>query len=107
MDKHLVQCDEEYVALFKDMELQDAENMLGVEFAFADGTYDEGDGTKTVSRTMYRKRSYKNAGDLSNFPKEYPCVVLLTNEKGFDRLGDLHIQVLEFAYISDFIHAVR
>ncbi len=98
MNKHLVLSEKEYLDLFKDWDIIDAENVLGVQFAFKDGSYDEGDGTKEVSRSIYR-----NLSDYaSNFPKHYPCVVILVNDKSWDRVGNLHVQFVEFVYTSDF-----
>ena len=39
MNKYLVKNEKQYVALFKDFDIYDAEDFLGVEFAYADGTY--------------------------------------------------------------------
>jgi hypothetical protein len=103
MDKFLVNSEEEYVALFSDFELNDAEDFLGVEFAFVDGTYQSDlsidndiDESQSVSRAIYRKT------DWSVFPEEYPCLVLLANERGFDRVGDIFFKMLDFVYLKDF-----
>lgn len=103
MNKHLVNSEEEYVALFNDFELNDAEDFLGVEFAFEDGIYqsdiwkdDSIDEDQEVSRTVYRKTAD------ANFPKKYPCLVLLANEDDFDRTGPTSFKMLEFVYLKDF-----
>ena len=84
MNKHLVKSEEEYVKLFEDFSLNDAEDFLGVEFALPDGRFysdvgdDDRDGSlaaQECSRTVYRKNSE------DQFPVGYPCVVLLENEK--------------------------
>lgn len=105
MDKHLVHNEAEYVKLFEDFELNDAERLLGVEFAYEDGTYQRDftfDGTnpdnedQDVDMTKYRK------GPDANFPDEYPCVVVMHVEESFDRMGDVRIEFMEFVYAKDF-----
>lgn len=98
MNKHLVSNEDEYILLFKDFELQDAEEFLGVEFAFEDGSYPDNttDESQNASTTIYRKLTDQN------FPKSYPCIVLLCHEKDFDRTGPSEFQFLEFVYLEDF-----
>ena len=103
MNKHLVTCEKEYVNLFKDFELEDAEEFLGVEFAYQDGTYqsDMSDSVdinenQDIDFNTYRKR------DDSEFPEEYPCLVLLANERDWDRQGNIAFKMLDFVYLKDF-----
>lgn len=103
MNKHLVRTEEEYIRLFKDFELNDAEDFLGVEFAYADGSYQsdmwnglEVNENQSVDYNTYRKL------DINNFPQFYPCIVLLANEKDWDRTGNIYFKMLEFVYPEDF-----
>ena len=104
MKKCLVRNEQEYVELFKNFDLTDAEDFLGVEFAFNDGTYHSDFWTsvqpinesQNVVRTIYRKNDY------ANFPEDYPCLVLLANDRSFDRNGNVAFQMLDFVYIGDF-----
>lgn len=103
MNKFLVHNESEYLKLFNSFELHDKERFLGVEFAFEDGTYpsdsdddDDDDDDKEVSEVIFRK-----FGDAC-FPEHYPCVVLLANERSFDRTGDVCFEMLDFVYLSDF-----
>lgn len=107
MKKHLVNSEKEYISLFSEFEINDAENFLNVEFAYEDGTYQSDftfDGTnpdnedQDIDMLVYRK--LKDAEEC--FPKEYPCIVLLANEKEYDRIGVNKFQMLEFIYINDF-----
>ena len=91
--------------LFESFDLVDAEDFLGVTFAYSDGkypphpgelNYNDIDESLPVDRNMYRKDTN------SNFPKEYPCLVLLENTKTFDRTGTVKFEFLEFVYLSDF-----
>jgi hypothetical protein len=99
MDKLLVNSEQEYMDLFSEFDLYEAEKFMGVEFAFEDGTYQDNtdDESQNVSKTIYRKRDY------NNFPESYPCIVLLANDKDFDRTGTLTLQILEFIYPADFV----
>jgi hypothetical protein len=104
MNKHLINSEQEYITLFKGFEVYDAEDFLGVEFAFVDGKYQSDqsidyyvDELQSVSRTIYRKTDY------SVFPEEYPCLVLLANERDSDRFGPTAFKMLDFVYIKDFL----
>lgn len=100
MNKHLVHSEEEYIALFDEYDLNDAEVFLRVEFAFVDGTYVDlvnGNDDQEVDRKTFRKN------EESVFPDSYPCLVLLANEKSFDRIGNTTFKFLDFVYLSDFI----
>jgi hypothetical protein len=101
--KHLVNNEKEYIDLFKDFDVYEAEDFLGVEFGFVDGKFqsdiwddDSIDESQEVSFEFYRKT------ENSNFPEEYPCLVLLNNEKGFDRMGPYQIRFMDFVYLKDF-----
>lgn len=99
MNKFLVKTESEYLDLFKDFGLLDAEEFLGIEFAFVDGSYQDEDGcdeSQDIDRNVFRKK------DDSQFPEEYPCVVLLANESSFDRFGKTQFKFLEFIYQKDF-----
>lgn len=102
MEKHLVHSDEQYLALFKDLEWSEVEIMLGIEFALQDGRYhsdispeDEPEDL-SVSETVYRKL------DHADFPTHYPCVVLLWIEDTFDCMGGVTIRLVEHVYEEDF-----
>lgn len=76
--KHLVRDESEFLALFKDWELDDIETLLGVEFAFTDGTfysdhYEDGDyeDSRTIDYSKYRK------DEAARFPVSYPAIVTL------------------------------
>ena len=102
MDKILVNSEQEFVALFKDYDLSEAESFLGVQFAYTDGTYQEDD-PEGFKETMHVSREiYKKYEEDANFPETYPCLVLLANEHSFDRTGSVGFQMLEFIYPKDF-----
>lgn len=103
MNKHLVKLEKEYMQLFEDFELNDAEKFLNVEFGYVDGTFQSDirkgkniNEDQDVDRNIYRKNK------KSVFPKEYPCIVLLSNEHTSDRLGKIHFMILDFVYKKDF-----
>jgi hypothetical protein len=98
MDKFSVRNEEEYVKLFRNFDMNDAESFMGIEFAFLDGTYPDNteDENQDVSRDVFRKL------DESYFPDSYPCVVLMAHEKDFDRHGSTEFRCLEFVYLVDF-----
>ena len=99
MDKFLVNSEQEYIDLFSDFDLYEAERFMGAEFAFEDGTYQDNtkDESQNVSKTIYRKR------EENYFPVLYPCVVILANDKDFDRTGHTCLKILEFIYPTDFV----
>lgn len=101
MNKFLVNDEKEFVALFKDFELYVAEDFLGVQFAYTNGVFSDDDEAcehelLDVSREVYRKH------EEANFPEEYPCLVLLANDKSFDRTGSIGFKMLDFVYLKDF-----
>lgn len=103
MNKNLVSNEQEYMKLFDDFELMDAESFLQVEFAYQDGTY-QSDLFKSIEvnedQEVDRKTYRKNEGSV--FPEEYPCVVLLANQNDWDRTGNLAFKMLDFVYLKDF-----
>lgn len=96
--KHLVTTEAEYVELFAEYTLEEAEDFLGVEFANEDGTFptDDEDSDQEASKTIYRKL------EGSQFPESYPCLVLLANDNDFDRTGALSFKLVFFVYPEDF-----
>ena len=111
MDKHLVNNEQEFMSLFADFDLQEAERFLGIEFAYVDGTFQSDywkgiqvNEDQEVDRNVYRKCSFSMFKDIDLcFPQEYPCLVLLANDKDFDRTGELAFIMLEFIYPKDFV----
>lgn len=107
MVKYLVYSDEEFLALFKDLEWSETEILLGIEFAMADGRYhsdidpDDEPDDLSVSETVFRKLNH------ADFPTHYPCLVMLWIEDTFDRLGDVKIRLVEHIYLEDFNEALR
>ncbi len=103
MNKTLVQSDMEVVELLLDSSGDDfhwVENQLGIEFPFMDGTFqsdDNCDETQNVDTESYR------VTDPGMFPESYPCVVVHTFEKSFDRTGQVEISLFEFVYLTDFV----
>lgn len=102
MKKYLVNSEKECVSLFKSF--VDAEIFLNIEFAFVDGTYQSDigknpsiDESQDIDIKVYRKNKD------SIFPEEYPCLVILENEKDFDRQGEFQIQIFDFVYQKDFL----
>lgn len=104
IDKHLVKSESEFLDLFKDWDLVDVEDVVGLEFAFMDGKFhsdmcDENvdfDEEQDVDRQIYRKY------EENNFPESYPVLVLLQNDDDFDRMGRIQHQTLLLVYPSDF-----
>lgn len=123
MERFLVQNENEFVALFSDpkkFDINDAEDFLGVEFAYVDGTYQSDmwkigpDGKEIIinedqdiDRKVWRQvkaiDARWSAEEPAQFPTQYPCLVLLANEKGSDRLGKFQFKLLEFVYLSELI----
>lgn len=107
-NKYLVQNEHEFMAIFEAMianDFQDVQEFLGIEFATIHGHYqdipgwiDEIDDGAEIDPTMYRKFA-----DEARFPTQYPCIVFMINEKSDHRGCPLHVQVLEFFYLTDFI----
>lgn len=104
MNKHLVNNESEFMALFDEFDLEDAEDFLGIEFAYEDGAYQSDDNEPDIetSRTIYRDRFDYEGDSLKQFPNHYPCLVLLANDKDFDRTGNISFKMMEFIYKEDF-----
>lgn len=104
IDKHLVKSESEFLDLFKDWELEDVEEVVGLEFAFKDGRFQtdlcyedvDFDEEQDIDRQNYRKY------EENNFPESYPAIVLLQNDDDFDRMGRIRHQTLLLVYPSDF-----
>lgn len=102
--KHLVKSESEFLDLFKDWDLVDVENVVGLEFAFEDGKFDSDmrdedvdfDEEQDVNRQIYRKY------EENNFPESYPVLVLLQNDDDFDSMDRIRHQTLLLVYPSDF-----
>ena len=104
IDKHLVKSESEFLDLFKDWDLVDIEDVVGLEFAFKDGKFHSDmcaedvdfDEEQDVDRQIYRKY------EENNFPESYPVLILLQNDDDFDRMGKIRHQTLLLVYPSDF-----
>jgi hypothetical protein len=98
MEKYCVHSEKEYVDLFRNYDLNDAEDFLGVEFAYSDGSYQDetSDENQEITFDVFRKT------ECSTFPDSYPCVVLLANDQDFDRFGSVRFKMLDFVYPGDF-----
>jgi hypothetical protein len=104
--QHLVNSEAEYLALFREWDVEDAERFLDVEFAYSDGSFQSltGDRDLSVDMTVYRRREpvEEDDGLSTTFPSSYPCLVLLANDQDFDRTGPTSFEMLHFVYPSDF-----
>ena len=101
MNKYLVHNEQEYVNLFRDFDLEDAERFLGCMFAYVDGTYpdsyeedDEDEEVRFLNQEQDVDRSTYRKENGCSFPTEYPCAVLLANEHTFDRTGPIGFEFL-------------
>lgn len=107
MKKKLINSDKELVEYFLsevDDDYDIVESILNIEFPFEDGKYqsdiwndDSIDESQEVNTTTWRKKT-KDHG----FPEDYPCVVVSSFEKDYDRFGLFSIQIVEYVYLSDF-----
>lgn len=114
MQKNLVTNEAEYVKLFEklveleELEIHDVERLLGIEFAYADGTYQsdfkfsEANGIQSDNEDQdVDLKRYRIVSD-GGFPEQYPCCVVMHIENTFDRYGNVALEFIEFVYLSDF-----
>lgn len=96
--KYLVNSEAEYLAIFSKLPYNKVEHLLGLDFAFVDGSYldNTDDDTQDVSKTIWRTTKY------SILPESYPCIVHFIYDNDFDRIGSFTCIVLELFYPSDF-----
>jgi hypothetical protein len=94
--KHLVRDESEFLALFKGWELDDIETLLGVEFAFTDGTFysdhhedEDYEDSRQIDYSKYRK------DEAANFPVSYPAIATL--------LQGTSLKAMMLVYPSDFV----
>jgi hypothetical protein len=92
--------------LFRKMETEDVEHLLGIEFAYVDGTYQydylkgkEINDDQDIDRNKYRRSKYVS----SYFPKHYPCVVLFEDDHDMIVWGpQVRTTIVLFVYQKDF-----
>ena len=75
------------------------EFQLGIEFPFMDGTFRGDDGCDESQDVDTEEFRITESGSL---PKAYPCVVVYTFEKTFDRNSNVEICLFEYVYLTDF-----
>lgn len=103
MNKTLISNQYDLVALLLDASSDDfhwVETQLGIEFPFVDGTFQGDDGcdeSQDVDTDEFR------VIEPGLFPESYPCVVVHTFEKTFDRTGKVEICLFEYVYLTDFV----
>ncbi len=89
--KFLVQNEQEFVGLFKDVEEFEAvEQFLGIEYGIED------------EETMFITKETWTKLEGYNGPKEYPCLVHVYFTDETDQYGEVHYRQLNFSYLSDF-----
>lgn len=102
--KIFVQSDQEMLDIWADEDINHVEQILGIEFPFADGTYQseidfdktpDFDETQPVDRTKFRR------GPDCRMPESYPCCVVRFHEDTYDRMGSIVIDLFEVVYPED------
>ena len=104
MQKALVNSDDEFIKLLlaNKWRWDEIESATGIEFGFTNGKFQNDVGiTAEEERADVDEAVWKKDAD-SHVPETYPAVVLFTNDKSYDRLGEFTVRVVEFVYGSDF-----
>lgn len=109
MKKILLTSEKQYVEFvikeFNKHSAEKVEEFLGCCFAFSDGQFmynDDGElNLKANDRLDVDFDNYRKNED-NNFPESYPCLMVYTFEKDYDRCGNYEIEIFEFVYPEDF-----
>lgn len=107
MDKTLISSEKDYINFFIehdiDFSYDEIESLLGIEFAFEDGTFHSDmfngvnvDEDQDINPDVYRKR------EDCLFPESYPCIMVHCIDNDHDRFGKVAFRMFDFVYPKDF-----
>lgn len=107
MNKKLVKSFDEFVKFLLSLKYNPAklEGMLGLDFVNANGqTFTEYEEACEASGTIPDEFVETNirTSENSHVPAQYPCLILFSLEKDFDRVGTVETKFLDFIYLEDF-----
>lgn len=80
------------------------ENLLGIEFAYEDGTYRSDYSIDELTEEIEDQELSDTWRDTyrSEIPAFFPTLMVHLFEDGFDRVGNFEICLFEFVQLSDF-----